>query len=44
MRIQRTGNTSLFDLFSDHEIGLGLKAISAFLDRHVEVLDWVSAD
>jgi IS5 family transposase len=44
MRIKRTANTSIFDLFSDHEIGLELKAISAFLDRHVEILDWVSSD
>lgn len=44
MRIQRTVNTSIFDFFSDHAIGLELKAISAFLDRHLEVLEWVSAD
>ena len=44
MRIQRTVNTSIFETFSEHEIGLELKAISAFLDRHVEVLDWVAAD
>lgn len=44
MRIERTVNTSIFDMFSDHEIGQELKAISTFLDRHVEVLDWVSAD
>ncbi len=44
MRIQRTANTSIFDSFSEHEIGLELKAISAFLDRHGEVLDWVSVD
>ena len=44
MRIQRTANTSIFDVFSEHAIGLELKAISAFLDRHVEILDWVSAD
>lgn len=44
MRIQRTVNTSIFDLFSDHAIGLELKTISAFLDRHVEILEWVSAD
>ena len=35
MRIQRTANTSIFDIFNVHEIGLELKAISAFLDRHV---------
>ena len=44
MRIQRTANTSIFESFSEHEIGLELKAISTFLDRHVEVLDWVAAD
>ena len=44
MRIQRTVNASIFESFSEHEIGLELKAISAFLDRHVEVLDWVAAD
>ena len=44
MRIQRTVNTSIFDLFSDHPIGLELKAISAFLDRHVDILEWVAGD
>ncbi len=44
MRIQRTVNIRIFDNFSDHAIGLELKAISAFLDRHVEVQDWVSTD
>ncbi len=44
MRIERTVNTTIFDSFSDHEIGQELKAISSFLDRHSEILDWVSAD
>ncbi len=44
MRIQRTVNSSIFDLFSDHEIGQELMAISAFLDRNTEIVDWVSAD
>jgi IS5 family transposase len=44
MREKRTVQSSIFDLYCDHEIGLELKAMSEFLDRHVEILDWVSAD
>ncbi len=44
MRLQRTVQSSIFDLYCDHEIGLELKAMSGFLDRHVEILDWVSVD
>ena len=44
MRIQRTANTSIFDLLSDHAIGLECKAISTFLDRHPEILEKVAAD
>ncbi len=44
MRLQRTVQSSIFDLFCDHEIGLEFKSISGFLDRHVQILDWVSVD
>ena len=44
MRNKRTVQSSIFDLYCDHEIGLELKAISGFLDRHVEILDWVCDD
>jgi len=44
MRQQRTDQVSIFDLFSHHDIGQELKAISARLDRHRELSEWVSAD
>lgn len=44
MRKKRTVQASIFDLYSDHEIGKELKAISEFLDAHPEFLDWVELD
>ena len=44
MREQRTIQASIFDIFSKHELGRELKAISAWLDRHGELLRWVGAD
>lgn len=44
MRQKHIDQVSIFDLFSNHEIGKELKAMSARLDQHREVLDWVSRD
>lgn len=44
MREKRTVQTSIFDLYSGHEIGQELMTISAFLDAHREVIEWVAVD
>ena len=44
MRAKRTRQMSIYEVFSKHEIGQELKAISDWLDLHVDVLDWVFAD
>ena len=44
MRQKRIDQVSIFDLFSNHEIGRELKAISARLDQHREILDWIATD
>lgn len=44
MRQKRTIQSSIFDCFGAHEIGRELQGISALLDEHREVLDWVAAD
>ena len=44
MRKKRTVQMSIFDLYSEHEIGKELKAISDYLDDHPEFLDWVEVD
>ena len=44
MRTKRTHQMSIYEAFSKHEMGQELKAISDWLDLHVDVLDWVSAD
>lgn len=44
MRAKRTHQMSIYEAFSKHEIGQELKAVSDWLDKHLEVLDWVSAD
>ncbi len=44
MRQERTVQASLFDLFAGHEIGRELKAMSAWLDDHRELLGLVAAD
>jgi IS5 family transposase len=44
MRQKRTDQVSIFDLFSPHDIGQELKAISARLDSHRELAEWVAAD
>ncbi len=44
MRKKRIDQVSIFDLFSNHEIGKELKAMSARVDQHRDLLDWVATD
>lgn len=44
MRKTRTVQPSIFENYSDHEIGKELKAISNFLDKHPKFIDWVELD
>ncbi|MCG8113285.1 MAG: ISNCY family transposase [Candidatus Thiodiazotropha taylori] len=44
MREKRTLQTSIFEQYAEHEIGQELKMMSAWLDDHTELLDWVAAD
>ena len=44
MRQTRTDQVSIFDRFSNHDIGKELKAMSERLDRHRELLEWVVLD
>ena len=44
MRAKRTHQMSIYEAFSKHEIGQELKAVSDWLDGHLDVLDWVLAD
>jgi len=44
MREKRTIQSSIFEQYAEHEIGHELKAMSDWLDRHPELLDWVDVD
>jgi IS5 family transposase len=44
MRQERTDQVSIFDRFSNHDIGKEVKAMSERLDRHRELLGWVALD
>jgi IS5 family transposase len=44
MRAKRTHQISIYETFAEHAIGQELKAISEWLDCHVEALDWVEKD
>jgi IS5 family transposase len=44
MRQKHIDQVSIFDLFSNHEIGKELKAMSARLDQHRDLVDWVARD
>src|SRR6185436_936861 len=44
MRVERTIQASIFDLFARHEIGRELKAMSEWLDGHGDLLRLVSED
>jgi IS5 family transposase len=40
MRTKRTHQMSIYETFAEHEIGRELKAISSWLDRHINLLEW----
>jgi IS5 family transposase len=44
MRPKRTVQSSIFELYADHEIGRELLAMSGWLDAHPEILDWIALD
>jgi transposase, IS5 family len=44
MRQERSVRASIFDLFAGHEIGRELKAVSGWLDEHLELLSLVAED
>ncbi len=44
MREERTIQSSIFDVFSRHELGRELKAMSDLLDDHRQVCGWVAAE
>ncbi|CAK09640.1 MULTISPECIES: ISNCY-like element ISRle10 family transposase [Rhizobium] len=44
MRQERTVQTSVFDLFAEHEIGRELRAMSQWLDEHGDLLGLVTRD
>lgn len=44
MRQERTLQSSIFDVFADHEIGRELKAISGWLDAHPALIGAVAED
>ena len=44
MREKRTVQGSIFEAYAEHEIGRELKAMSDWLDQHLDLLDWVAAD
>jgi IS5 family transposase len=44
MRTKRTSQVSIFDQFAPHDIGRELAGMSAWLDAHLNVLDWVAKD
>ena len=44
MRQKRLLQASLFDGFANHETGRELKAMSEWLDGHIELLDLVAGD
>tara|TARA_R110002111_G_C5963728_1_gene369721 strand:+ start:113 stop:1456 length:1344 start_codon:yes stop_codon:yes gene_type:complete len=44
MRQKRTVQSSIFDVYAEHDIGRELKAMSDWLDAHSEMLEWVAED
>jgi len=44
MRMKRTIQMSIYEIYSKHEIATELIKISSWLDAHLEVLDWAEAD
>jgi IS5 family transposase len=44
MRQQRTIQSTIFEVFAEHEIGCALKAISEWLDRQRPLVSLVASD
>lgn len=44
MRQKRIIQSTIFDLYSDHQLGRELKDMSQWLDAHPELLTWAAAD
>ncbi len=44
MREKRTVQSSIFELYAEHEIGRELSAMSEWLDENPDLLEWVAAD
>lgn len=44
MRQKRTVQSSIFDVYAEHDIGRELKAMSDWLDAHSQMLEWVAQD
>ena len=44
MRIKRITQASIYEIFTMHDLAQELKVISAWLDCHTQILDWVEAD
>lgn len=44
MRMKRTSQMSIYEIFAKHEIAIELGKISAWMDTHPEILDWVETD
>lgn len=44
MREKRTIQGSIFEIYPEHDIGDELKAMSQWLDAHLDLLEWVAAD
>ena len=44
MRVKRVAQASIYEIFAVHELAQELKGISAWLDGHAQILDWVEAD
>jgi len=44
MREKHTVQRSIFEHYAEHEIGRELRAMSDWLDQHVDLLDRVTAD
>ncbi len=42
MRQKRTVQSSIFDLYAEHEIGRELEAMSDWLDGHPEIMHWMT--
>jgi IS5 family transposase len=44
MREKHTVQRSIFEHYAEHEIGIELRSMSAWLDKNLDLLDWVAAD